>query len=88
LAAREGVKPPSATRVLASLEAQDLVVRSADPTDGRQIQVSATPAGVERIAADLRARDAWLAQQLETLGARDLALLHRASAVLERLAAQ
>ncbi len=88
VAAREGVKPPSATRVLASLETLRLVERMTDPNDGRQIQVSVTPAGTERIQADLRARDAWLAQQLEALGERDRALLRRAAPVIERLAGQ
>jgi DNA-binding MarR family transcriptional regulator len=88
LACREGVKPPSATRVLASLEDQGLVNRVTDPSDARQIQVSVTDAGVERIEIDLRARDAWLAQQLEALGSRDRALLQRASVLIERLAGQ
>ncbi len=87
LASREGVKPPSATRVLASLESQSFVERTADPADGRQILVTATAAGIERIESDLRARDAWLAQQIDALGARDRALLHRAAALLEQLAA-
>lgn len=88
LAALEGVKPPSATRVLAALESQELVVRTIDPADGRQIQVSITSAGVGRIQADLAARDAWLARQLEGLSARDRDLLRRAAALLERLAGQ
>lgn len=86
LATQEGVKPPSATRVLASLESLNLVVRMTDPDDGRQIQVSITPAGIGRIQADLAARDAWLARELQGLSTRDRELLHRASALLERLA--
>ncbi len=88
LAAKEGVKPPSATRVLASLESQDLVVRSVDPSDARQVQLVIAPAGIRRIEADLEARDAWLARQIENLDERDRALLHGAAAVLERLAGQ
>lgn len=88
VASREGVKPPSATRVLAALESQDLVSRTVDPSDARQIQVRVTPAGTARIDADLLARDAWLAQQITGLSERDRALLHRAAAVIERLAGQ
>lgn len=88
LASLEGVKPPSATRVLSALESMGLVLRDTDPADARQIQVSITPEGVRRIQADLAARDAWLARQLQDLSARDQALLHRASALLERLAGQ
>lgn len=88
LASREGVKPPSATRVLSALESEGLIARSVDPSDARQIQVSVTPAGTERIDADLKARDAWLAQHIQSLSQGEQALLHRASAVLERLAGQ
>jgi DNA-binding MarR family transcriptional regulator len=88
LATREGVKPPSITRVLTSLEAEGMITRSADPSDGRQVLVSATRVGAARIEADIRARDAWLAQQIQALNARDRALLHRASEVLDRLGGQ
>lgn len=88
LAAREGVKPPSATRVLAALESQGLISRGADPDDGRQVTVTATPGGIARVDQDLRARDAWLAQRLGELGEDDLQLLKRAVTVLQRLAEQ
>jgi DNA-binding MarR family transcriptional regulator len=88
LAAREGVKPPSATRVLASLESLGLVSRTSDPTDGRQVRLSATEAGAERVAEDLRARDVWLSQQLAGLTGEERDLLHRAAVVLDSLAAQ
>ena len=42
-AAVEGVRRPTATRALDSLEAAGLVVREADPTDGRAGSASASP---------------------------------------------
>lgn len=86
LAIREGVKPPSITRVLIALEESGLVVRAEHPDDARQVLVSATDKGDAVIAADLAARDAWLAQQLAGLTARERSTLERAAVLLERLA--
>lgn len=86
VALREGVKPPSATRVLACLESLGLISRSADPADGRQVALAVTELGRERINEDLRARDAWLAQQLTTLTEQERELLRQAAQVLEKLA--
>lgn len=86
LAIREGVKPPSITRVLIGLEEAGLVVREGHPDDARQVLVTATAQGVAVIEADARARDAWLAQQLSGLTARDRGVLERAAVLLERLA--
>lgn len=88
VAAREGVKPPSATRVLAALETAGLISRTADPADGRQVLLSVTELGVTRISEDLRARDAWLAQRIRALGPTDRGNLEDALGVLQRLAEQ
>ncbi len=53
LARAERVAAPTITRLLADLESKALVVRSADPDDGRSFFVSSTPAGADAI---LRAR--------------------------------
>src|SRR5688572_359352 len=45
LAALEQVRPPTMTRVIASLEASGFVTRAADPADGRSQIVSATAGG-------------------------------------------
>jgi DNA-binding MarR family transcriptional regulator len=85
LAARERVQRPTATRLLARLEAPGLVVRTADPEDRRSALVSVTPAG-EALLAELRTRkDAYLARRLRALSAEDRATLRRASDILERL---
>lgn len=86
VATREGVKPPSATRVLAALQARGLVSRTPDPADGRQVMLDATRLGLDRLDADVRARDAWLARRVQTLTAADRELLLRALPVLQGLA--
>ncbi len=86
LAAHEKVQPPSMTRLAASLEAAGLVTRTAHPSDGRQVLLAASPAGVALLQSDRRRREAWLAQQLRGLDADDRAVLHKAAAILDRLA--
>ncbi len=86
LAAHEKVRPPSMTRLIASLEAAGVATRSPHPSDGRQVLVSVAPAGVALLREDRRRRDVWLAQQLRDLPAADREVLARASEVLERLA--
>jgi DNA-binding MarR family transcriptional regulator len=53
LARVERVAAPTITRLLADLEAKQLVTRTADPDDGRSFFVGSTDAGAEAI---LRAR--------------------------------
>src|SRR6478735_5987864 len=55
LAIRERVRPPSMTRVIASLCELGFVDRCAHPDDGRQVLVSASGAGMELIEAERRA---------------------------------
>ncbi len=85
LAARESVKRPTATRIAARLEAEGLVARTGDPSDGRVTLLAATPAGLA-LLRNLRTRkNAYLARRLEDLPSEDLAALERAAPVLERL---
>ena len=86
LAAHERVQPPSMTRLVAKLEEAGLVTRTDHPTDGRQVLVAISPAGMQMIKADRQRRDAWLAQRMRDLPAEDLAVLRRAAEVLRRLA--
>ncbi|MGZ5363041.1 MAG: Rv0880 family HTH-type transcriptional regulator [Mycobacterium sp.] len=67
LAERERVRPPSMTRVIASLCELGLVVRMAHPVDRRQVLVSVSPAGIELINAERRASQEWLTQRLDKL---------------------
>jgi DNA-binding MarR family transcriptional regulator len=86
LAAHEKVQPPSMTRLAASLDAAGLLTRTAHPSDGRQVLLAVSPAGVALLKEDRRRREAWLAKQLRGLDPDDLAVLRKAAAVLDRLA--
>ena len=86
LAARERVQPPSMTRIAAALEAAGLVTRTDHPTDGRQVLLAASPAGVALLREDRRRRDVWLAQRLHELEPDEVAVLARAAQILDRLA--
>jgi DNA-binding MarR family transcriptional regulator len=67
LAIRERVRPPSMTRVIASLAELGFVDRIAHPVDGRQVLVSVSDAGAELLEAERRASREWLAQRLASL---------------------
>jgi DNA-binding MarR family transcriptional regulator len=67
LAIRERVRPPSMTRVIASLAELGFVDRTAHPVDGRQVLVSVSASGAELLEAERRASREWLAQRLATL---------------------
>jgi DNA-binding MarR family transcriptional regulator len=67
LAIRERVRPPSMTRVIASLAELGFVHRAAHPDDGRQVLVSVSSTGAELIEAERRASREWLQQRLAEL---------------------
>ena len=67
LALRERVRPPSMTRVFASLADLGFVARSAHPADGRQVLVSVSARGAELIEAERRASQEWLKTRLSQL---------------------
>ena len=87
LAAAEGLRPQSVTRVLADLEARGLVARRRDPGDGRRHVLSLTAEGLAALGDDMRPRDAWLARAMaEHLSPTEQQLLTLAAALLDRLA--
>ena len=86
LAESEGVRPPSMTRTIASLEGLGLVRRRPHPSDGRQVLVSLTDEGKDTLMADRRRRDAWLARALAELTPEERSVLAAAAPVLEKLA--
>lgn len=85
LARLEGVKRPTATRIVAALQKAGMVERVRDPDDGRCSILSATAEG-RALLRRLRARKtAYLAQHLQHLDPDDVAALERAAGVLERM---
>lgn len=88
LAAKEGVQPPSMTRVIAALEKLGYVERSAHPTDGRQAIVELSTAGTEYVQAMISAREAWLDERLAQLSADERRTLCEAAEIIERMAQQ
>jgi DNA-binding MarR family transcriptional regulator len=67
LAIRERVRPPSMTRVIASLVDLGFVDRTAHPADRRQVLVSVSQAGTDLIEAERKASREWLQQRLDAL---------------------
>jgi DNA-binding MarR family transcriptional regulator len=86
LAAHERVQPPSMTRMVTSLAERELLSRLPHETDGRQIVVAITDEGRALLKEDRRRREAWLARQLDLLSPAELAVLHDAAPILEKLA--
>jgi len=86
LAAREGVQPPSMTRVIAALEELGYLSRSPHPSDGRQAIVAITDAGRTYVDADITAREAWLDRQLAELDDGEREVLARAVEIIDRMA--
>lgn len=83
LAERERIKRPTATRIVANLDAAGLVERVRDPADGRSSILSAT-AEARALLRRLRARKtAYLARRLDELDAEDRRTLERAAELLE-----
>ena len=69
LALRERVRPPSMTRVIASLAELGFVARDAHPADGRQVLVSVSESGTELIEAERKASQEWLKERLSHFNA-------------------
>ncbi|QEN16004.1 MarR family winged helix-turn-helix transcriptional regulator [Mycolicibacterium sp. ELW1] len=79
LAVRERVRPPSMTRVIASLADLGLVVRTSHPSDGRQVLVAVSDAGAALVDSERRASQEWLRNRLATLDSDERDILLRAA---------
>jgi len=87
LAHRERMRPQSMAETVKELESGGLVRRSADPSDGRRVQIALTAAGREKIRRGRAEREEWLAQAISReLTAREEEALSRAVALLRRIA--
>lgn len=85
IAELEHVQPPSASKIVASLEERGLVARELDPDDRRCSLISVTPAGLAYLDQARTAGRTWLAGQLAELGADDIDTLIAALPALELL---
>jgi DNA-binding MarR family transcriptional regulator len=88
LAEHEGVAPPTITKVVAFLEAEGFVVRSADPADRRVTRVSTTKEGRALVAESRRRKTAWLTTQVGQLPPEEQARLADVLDVLDHLCEQ
>ena len=86
LAAAERVRPQSMAQTIGDLEADGLVTRKPDPTDGRRAIVELTDQGHATLQVDRGRRDGWLAQVIvERLSSQEQAALMKSVALLRRL---
>jgi len=85
LATAEQVRPPTITKLVATLEASGLVERETDADDRRIVRVKATARGAKLLQEGRQRRVASLAEALAELTAADRAKLAQALPILERV---
>ncbi|MGH9178328.1 MAG: MarR family winged helix-turn-helix transcriptional regulator [Acidimicrobiales bacterium] len=85
LSAVELVRPPTMTKIVASLEEAGLVLRSVDHLDRRVARVELTAKGRTLLDQRRLRKDAYLAEQLRRLSPADREALVRAADALDRL---
>lgn len=86
LAVTEGVSVPTLSRLVASLERANLIVRKPDPADGRAAQLHITDEGRAKLEALRTERSAYLVQRVGTLTPAQREALTGALDALEELA--
>jgi DNA-binding MarR family transcriptional regulator len=87
MAAQLRMQPQSLTRTFAALEDDGYLVRTPDPSDGRQFLLTITAAGRRALKDEMAPRDAWLAHAMaHVLSEDERAELLRAAELMERLA--
>ncbi|NMM16981.1 MAG: MarR family transcriptional regulator [Cellulomonas sp.] len=86
LAEMQHVQPPSMTRSVNTLVELGLVRKSEHPTDGRQVVVSLTDAGVTEVKETLRRRDTWLAERLAELNPAERSTMAAAARLMRGIA--
>lgn len=86
IAAAERVQPQSLTRVLASLEEQELISRSQDTQDRRRHTIELTDRGRQLLTDHMQSSDDWLADAItERLNPTERAVLQLAAGLLDQL---
>ena len=87
LASRLRILPQSLTRVLADLEAGEMLTRARDPHDGREHILNLTPKAVSLLREEGARRDAALRQAMQrTLTPIEIGLLWLSAKTLSKLA--
>lgn len=87
IAAHEGVKLQTLTRLLAELESDGVVQRTQSEADRRSSVVSLATAGRRRLAGIMQSSDEALARVIaQTLSPQERALLEQACMLLDRVA--
>jgi DNA-binding MarR family transcriptional regulator len=86
LAAAEQVRPPTMTKIAASLEEAGLVRREPDAEDRRVGWLSLTSEGSRSLARMRGRKNAFLARRLEAFSPSEIRSIERALPLLERLA--
>src|SRR6202453_1005444 len=86
LAAKEGVTQPAMTQLIARLQESGLVSRTADPADGRVVQVRLTDEGRSILARRRAVRAERLAEVLARLSPAKQAALAAALPAIDALA--
>jgi DNA-binding MarR family transcriptional regulator len=84
LAAAEQVKPPTMSRIVDALVADDLVTRDIPAEDRRSVRLAATPKGVRLMEEGRERRVRALARRLDTLPDSELRALGRGAEIIER----
>lgn len=85
LAEIEGVKRPTMTRTLASLEGGGMIERAPDPDDGRSSLIAIGAAGRERLRRLRGRKNAYLARRMRDLDPEEVETLERAAEILDRM---
>ncbi len=86
LAALQRAKPQTVTRTLARLTELGWIERRPGLDDRRQILLELTPAGRDRLAADMEPRVIWLAAAMESLSPTEREVLRLAGRLMSQLA--
>ncbi|MBP2368061.1 MarR family winged helix-turn-helix transcriptional regulator [Pseudonocardia parietis] len=87
LATIEGLNPTMLSRLAGKLEVTGLLVRDADPADGRAVRVAATEAGAAEHRRQREERARLLAEHVDGLAEAEVDGLRGALPALETLAA-
>jgi DNA-binding MarR family transcriptional regulator len=87
LAAAERMRPQSMAQIVGELEADGLISRHPDPTDGRRSLIELTEGGLKTLEEDRRQRVGWLIDAIaDGLSEREQQALAEAVPLLTRLA--